>query len=380
MDARVRDAGDDIWDAAPPVWDGFVEPIGFPDGDERGGFFGDQLGEWTLRVSTENPDAGWEQGLAAVGRPGAPFQGLIQLEEAPIPGFSRWLGHILVDFDADREGLQLAWMEGRSTYRRLVGTWRFERETARASALGNFGGVWRRVSPPGDDDCTFTVEGGALDGVCDGILVSGPVESDRLEVTWTGENVWDNGHFEATQVRGGRVEAPPVHPGRLGPVVGRWLTMLRLDGEAVLLEIEAAGAGWRIDTPYFYAADEVERCDYGGALQLTVPASLDRVEGRLEGQCYYSPFEPERDPPAISRAIMAVRETTAASIFGDLGGRWRLDTEVDACVVDVEGTHVSFECEDLFGELVGTTEGVMGYYDFSEPGPWVEGVAVFRHP
>ena len=162
VDAWVRDAGDDIWDAAPPVWDGFVEPIGFPDGDERGGFFGDQLGEWTLRVSTENPDAGWEQGLAAVGRPGAPFQGLIQLEEAPIPGFSRWLGHILVDFDADREGLQLAWMEGRSTYRRLVGTWRFERETARASALGNFGGVWRRVSPPGDDDCTFTVEGGAL--------------------------------------------------------------------------------------------------------------------------------------------------------------------------------------------------------------------------
>ena len=116
VDARVRDAGDDIWDAAPPVWDGFVEPIGVPDGDERGGFFGDQLGEWTLRVSTENPDAGWEQGLAAVGRPGAPFQGLIQLEEAPIPGFSRWLGHILVDFDADREGLQLAWMEGRSTY------------------------------------------------------------------------------------------------------------------------------------------------------------------------------------------------------------------------------------------------------------------------
>ena len=46
VDAWVRDAGDDIWDAAPPVWDGFVEPIGFPGDDERGGFFGDQLGGW----------------------------------------------------------------------------------------------------------------------------------------------------------------------------------------------------------------------------------------------------------------------------------------------------------------------------------------------
>jgi len=88
---------------------------------------------------------------------------------------------------------------------------------------------------------------------------------------------------------------------------------------------------------------------YAVTFQLSPDGATIDVTSTRSDDTSAAPTNCRFDPPPQTRSYRLVRETTASSSFGRLGGPWRLERRDDECTFTLRGSRITGACRGIYG-------------------------------